>query len=462
MNLGDVVVVGAGPAGVRAAETLVQAGLRPVVIDEATRAGGQIYRQPPEGFVRTKQQLYGFESRKADDIHRSFERLAGKIVHLPSTLAWNCDGRRLDLITEGQYASQRFSHLILCTGATDRVLPFPGWLLPGVYTLGAAQVALKAQGCVLGGRVVLAGSGPFLYLLAYQYAKAGAQLAAVLDTASFANQAGAAIDLASQPLTFGKGVYFVAWLRSRGIRVSRGVQDVAVLGGDRVQEVSWRIGDRGHRVACDAVATGFNLRSETQLADLAGCEFDFDPVDRQWLPRRDAAGRSSVAGVYLAGDGVGILGADAAELAGRRAALALLEDVGEPTCDRERERLERALRRSAGFQRGLGRAFPLPVAWLRACPDDLVICRCENVRAGELRRAANDGRATEINRLKALTRVGMGRCQGRMCAGAAAEILACCTGRPVAEVGRLRAQPPIKPISLMPAPAHRPQGQERA
>ena len=462
MNLGDVVVVGAGPAGVRAAETLVQAGLRPVVIDEAARAGGQIYRQPPEDFVRTKQQLYGFESRKADDLHRSFERLAGKIVHLPSTLAWNCDGRRLDLLTDGQYASQRFSHLILCTGATDRVLPFPGWLLPGVYTLGAAQVALKAQGCVLGGRVVLAGSGPLLYLLAYQYAKAGAQVAAVLDTASFASQAGAAIDLARQPLAFGKGVYFVAWLRSRGIRVSRGVQDVAVRGGDRVQEVSWRVGDRRHRIACDAVATGFNLRSETQLADLAGCEFDFDPVDRQWLPRRDAAGRSSVAGVYLAGDGVGIRGADAAELAGRRAALALLEDVGEPTSGRERERLERALRRSAGFQRGLGRAFPLPVAWLQACPDDLVICRCENVRAGELRRAANDGRATEINRLKALTRVGMGRCQGRMCAGAAAEILACCTGRPVADVGRLRAQPPIKPISLTPAPAHRPRGQERA
>ena len=461
MNLHDIVVVGAGPAGVRAAETLVQAGLRPVVIDEAPRAGGQIYRQPPEGFVRTKRQLYGFESSKADDLHRSFERLAGKIVHLPSTLAWNCNGRRLDLLTGGRHDSRRFSHLILCTGATDRVLPFPGWLLPGVYTLGAAQVALKAQGCVLGGRVVLVGSGALLYLLAYQYAKAGAQLAAVLDTASLANQAGAAIDLAKRPLALGKGMFFVAWLRSRGVRVMRGVQDIAIAGDDRVRGVSWRVGDREHRLDCDAVATGFNLRSETQLADLAGCEFDFDPVDRQWLPRRDAAGRSSVAGIYLAGDGVGILGADAAELAGRRAALALLEDAGEPACDDEARRLERALRRSAGFQRGLGRAFPLPVAWLRNCADDLVVCRCENVRAGDLRRAASDGNAREINRLKALTRVGMGRCQGRMCAGAAAEILACSTGQSIADVGRLRAQPPIKPISLLSNPADRPQGQER-
>ena len=461
MNLYDIVVVGAGPAGVRAAETLVQAGLRPVVIDEAARAGGQIYRQPPQGFVRTSKQLYGFASRKADDVHRSFERLAGNVVHLPSTLVWNCDGKRLDLLTDGLHHSRKFSHLILCTGATDRVLPFPGWLLPGVYTLGAAQVALKAQGCVLGGRVVLMGSGPLLYLLAYQYAKAGAEIAAVLDTASLANQLGALVDLGRQPLAFGRGLYLMAWLRSRGIRVIDGVRDVAVSGDDRVRGVSWRSGGREHRVACDAMATGFNLRAETQLADLAGCAFDFDSVNRQWLPRRDAAGRSSVAGVYLAGDGVHILGADAAELAGRRAALALLEDIGEPTCEGEGLRLERALRRSAGFQRGLRRAFPLPPEWLSACHDDLVICRCENVRAGDLRQAAAEGRASETNRLKALTRVGMGRCQGRMCADAAAEILAGSTGRSVAEVGRLRAQPPIKPISLMPRQPDRPQGQER-
>ena len=453
----EIVIVGAGPAGVRAAETLAQAGLRPVVIDEAPRAGGQIYRQPPEGFVRTKKQLYGFESRKADDVHRSFERLAGRIVHRPSTLAWNCDGGRLDLLTEGRHGSQKFSHLILCTGATDRVLPFPGWLLPGVYTLGAAQVALKAQGCVLDGRVVLVGSGALLYLLAYQYMKAGAEIAAVLDTASSTNQLGAVVDLGGQPLTLGKGLYFLARLRGSGVRLVGGVRDVAVSGDDRVRAVSWRSGGREHHLDCDAVATGFNLRSEAQLADLAGCAFDFDPVHRQWLPRRDAAGRSSVAGVYLAGDGASILGADAAELAGRRAALALLEDLGDPTGEGAGRRLESGLRRIARFQRGLQRAYPLPVAWLRDCPDDLVICRCENVRAGVLRQAASEGGVVEINRLKALTRVGMGRCQGRMCAGAAAEILACSTGRPIAEVGRLRAQPPIKPIPLMVAP-----GQERA
>jgi len=462
VKLSDIVVVGAGPAGVRAAEALVQAGLRPIVIDESPRAGGQVYRQPPEGFVRSKKQLYGFESRKADDIHRSFERLAGQIVHRPSTLAWNCDGRRLDLLTDGRRRSQPFSHLILCTGAMDRVLPFPGWLLPGVYTLGAAQVALKAQACVLGGRVALVGTGALLYLLAYQYARAGAEIAAVLDTASSASKPGALIGLSRQPLTLAKGLYFIAWLRSRGIRVIDGVQDVAVAGGERVEALSWRRNGHEHRIACDAVAAGFGLRAETQLADLAGCEFDFEPSVRQWLPRRDATGRSSVACVYLAGDGASILGADAAELAGRRAALALLEDLGEPTCDGEGQRLERALRPMIAFQRGMEKAFPLPSAEIRACRDDLVICRCENVDAGALRRAVRDGGVMEINRLKAMTRVGMGRCQGRVCAGAAAEILACSTGKAVADVGRLRAQPPIKPIPMAASQPDHPAVRERA
>jgi len=458
----NIVIIGAGPAGVRAAETLVAAGLKPTVIDENMRAGGQIYRQPPLGFVRSKKQLYGFESGKADAIHRAFDSLASKITYLPDTLVWNCLDRQLDLLTYGRHQTQPFSHLILCTGAMDRVLPFPGWLLPGVYTLGAAQVALKAQGCVLGGRIVLVGAGPLLYLVAFQYAQAGADIAAVLDTASFSRKLSATFDLLKQPLTFAKGLYFLASLRARGIKVINGVQEISVSGEHRVSVLSWRRNGREHRIACDAVASGFGLRSETQLADLAGCAFEFDQLNRQWLPKRDQAGRSSVAGVYLAGDGAGIAGADAAELAGRRAALALLEDLGKPVDGGEITRLERALQRIQGFRRGLERAFPLPVHWAGACSDDLVICRCEDIAAGELRRAVRDANVLEINRLKALTRVGMGRCQGRVCASAAAEILAWSAVKPLADVGRMRGQPPVKPFPPRACTVDRQQFEERA
>jgi bacterioferritin-associated ferredoxin len=160
------------------------------------------------------------------------------------------------------------------------------------------------------------------------------------------------------------------------------------------------------------------------------------------------AGRTSVPGVYIAGDGAGIAGADAAELAGERAGLALLEDAGRSV---ERARIAVLERRLAAIQRFrdvLEAAFPFPEQWASNVTDDVLLCRCEEISVGQARAAARDQGVHELNRLKALTRIGMGRCQGRMCASAAAEILAAAHGQPLEAVGRLRAQPPIKPLPL--------------
>lgn len=451
------VIVGAGPAGVRAAEALVDAGLRPVVIDENARWGGQIYRQPPAGsaFVRGKRALYGFEAAKADAVHRAMAALLPHVDYRPNTLAWACGAGRVDTLQDGRETTVPFSHLIVASGATDRMLPVPGWTLAGVYTLGGAQVALKAQGCAIGRRIVFAGTGPLLYLVAYQYAKAGAQVAAVLDTSPLRQQAAAAPALLRMPSTFAKGLYYIGWLRAHGVAIETGVVLERVLGDRHVTGLAWRTadGDAAPRmIECDALGLGFGLRSETQLADLAGCRFSFDPLNRAWLPERDAAGRTSVRGVYVAGDGAGIAGADAAEASGRRAALALLDDAGiaapAPAGKPDAATLERTLARVGAFRAGLEAAFAPPAGLAARCPDDTIVCRCEEIDAGTLRRCIRAGEATELNRLKALTRAGMGRCQGRMCGDATALVLAAETGRPLADVGRLRAQPPVKPFPI--------------
>ncbi|WP_440533182.1 NAD(P)/FAD-dependent oxidoreductase [Variovorax sp. YR566] len=452
-------IVGAGPAGARAAQTLVAHGLRPVVIDEASRAGGQIYRRPPASLAqRTARTLYGFESKRADAVHSAFDALQGRIDHHPDSLAWNAQDHKLDVMHNPTCSTRRvpYSHLIVATGATDRVLPVPGWTLPGVYTLGGAQVALKFQGCAIGRRVVFMGTGPLLYLVAYQYAKAGVEVAAVLDTARLADQIAATPAMLTQPAVFAKGVYYVGWLRAHGVALHSGVRPLRVLGDEaqgRVTGVAWQDGNEECTLACDAIGFGYALRSETQLADLLGCRFDYAPMHRAHLPVRDAAGRSSVEGVYLAGDGAGIMGADAAEWAGERAALALLADSGVAVDTARAAELERKLGKLAGFRQGLERAFPVPQDWAAHASDDLVICRCENITAGTLRRTVATNGADEMNRLKALSRVGMGRCQGRMCGVAAAEILAHATGLPLQQVGRLRGQAPIKPIPIMLVPA---------
>jgi len=443
------VIVGAGPAGIRAAQTLVANGLRPVVVDESANWGGQIYRQPPAHFVRTKKELYGFESAKAQSVLSAMQGLLPHVDYRPHTLVWNVQGGQLDLLHQGQTSTLAYSQVIVTSGATDRILPFRGWTLPGVFSLGGAQVALKFQGCSIGKKVVFAGSGPLLYLVAYQYAKAGAHVVALLDSGKLSDQVAAMSDLLAQPAWLAKGLYYVAWLHAHGVAVHRGAVPLEAKGQDCLESLLWQ-DDRGvHSLACDAVATGYGLRSEAQLADLLDCQFVWNAVQGAWLPVCDESGRTSVSGVYLAGDGASVEGADAAEWSGERAALTLLSDrAGHATAEHvaRSAALSGHITKRKIFGRGLARAFPDPLNWAAQTPDDLLVCRCEEVTAGDLRQTAAEAGVKEINRLKALSRVGMGRCQGRMCVCAAAEILAQCTGQSLEKVGRLRAQAPIKPI----------------
>ena len=449
MSSRNFVIVGAGPAGMRAAEQLVAAGQRPIVVDEGSRHGGQIYRQPPAVLKRERRDLYGFEAARASAVLDRFDVLRPQIDYRPETLAWQVEANTLQLLHAGRNRTLPFDALVLAPGATDRVLPFQGWTLPGVYTLGAAQVALKHQGCLIGPRVVFAGTGPLLYLVAWQYASHGGQVTAVFDTAPASAKWLAAPRLLARPTVAAKGAYFVARLRMMGVALHGGVTLVQADGDKRVDALTWRAGGTTHTTECDAIGVGHGLRSETQLADLAGCAFDFNALEQAWLPTRDAAGRSSVRGVYLAGDGASILGADAAELSGARAAVAALEDIGIAVPNPQRAaQLERDLQTHATFRRGLEIAFAPPPRWAAEAPDELIVCRCEEVTAGELRSCVRETGTCEMNRLKALTRIGMGRCQGRMCAPAAARLLAEAAGCALHEVGRLRGQAPVKPLPI--------------
>ena len=445
-----VLIVGAGPAGTRAAETLVAHGVRPVVVDEGMRNGGQIYRQPPEGFRRPPSALYGFEARKARAVHAALAAVREDIDYRPGTLVWNIeDGIAQTLGPEG-VGRIAFDSLILATGAMDRVIPFPGWTLPGVFTMGGAQVALKAQGCAIGEPAVFMGTGPLLYLVAYQYAHAGARVAAILDTSSAADALPVLPGLLRGGRTLAKGLWYMTWPRTAGIPVRRGIVPVAAEGAGALEAVRYRDRrGREHRVACTGLGIGYGVKSEVQLAELAGCEMAFDPLAQQWLPEADGDGRAraGAGAVYLAGDGAGVAGADAAELRGRLAALAWLADHDIAVERGEQARLRATLRRIMRFRDALERALPVPFHLARALPDETVICRCEVVTAGDIRQ----GRAldpAELNRAKAFTRVGMGRCQGRVCGPAAAQILAAARGCAVDEVGRLRGQAPVKPLGI--------------
>ncbi|WP_245430011.1 FAD/NAD(P)-binding oxidoreductase [Mesorhizobium sp. WSM3859] len=440
-----IVIVGAGPAGIRAAATLVAAGLHPIVIDEGHRAGGQIYRRPPDGFVRTPEQLYGSEAAKARALHMLFDRQAaeGRLTHHAGNSVIAVHDGRLHVLGEGGVQVIGYDRLILATGASDRVAPIPGWQSAGVYSLGAAQIALKAQGVALGRRIVLIGSGPLLTLVGTQLLKAGADVAAVLETSSWRQQMRGLGGLAARPIVALRGLALRARLGGRyhaGVTLER-----IEANASGVTAMRWRdAGGRQRITPCDMVGMGWHLRAETHLADLTGCAFDYDEQWRQWLPKTDAMGRAGN-GIYLAGDGTRLLGADGAEIAGRLAAAACLTDLGHvaPPIQADLRKLARLER----FARGLARAFPWPAEMVRTLPDETVACRCENVTAAAVREGVDFG-GGEANRVKSLSRSGMGRCQGRYCQLAVTELVAARNGCSPNAVGRFRGQAPVRPAPV--------------
>jgi len=444
-----VAIVGAGPAGIAAADVFVAHGAAVAVIDEGCEAGGQIYRRARSGLNLDVDALLGAEAASYRDFHAMFARLRDRIDYRPQTLVWGIGEKRLHTLCGGSVGTVEFDALILATGATDRVLPIPGWTLPGVFTLGGAQVLLKEHGCLIGRCILFCGSSPLLYLAAKQYCAMGAEIAAVLDTTPFGAKVGAALELLSAPQIFVRGLGYMNGLRRAGVPVHHGVKLDAFEGTGGVERVRFR--DRNGReivIACDAVAYGFGLKPETQLADLAGIEFRYDAGFRQWLPHADGDGRCA-SGVFVAGDGATIGGARAAALTGTLAAGAALEDLKIAIKGVDLSSMRREVARLRRFQRGLARAFAWPADAIHNLDDRTMVCRCEGISVGELRASLRaEFGPTEVNRLKAITRCGMGRCQGRFCGLAAAELTAHELNIPLPNVGRLRGQPPVKPLPL--------------
>lgn len=447
--MAEIVIIGAGPAGISAAELLVANGVKPILIDEGMRAGGQGYRRPTDDLALDMAKLMGSEARRYAALHARFAALRDRIDYRPQTLVWAIDGKRLHLLRDGRAETLDCDRLLIASGAMDRIAPFPGWTAPGVFTLGGAQVALKDQGCLIGSRVAFLGSSPLLTLAAKQYRAMGAEIVVIADTTPFSAKLAAMPALLGAPRTMLRGLWYMAAALRAGIPMLHGVTPIAVEGDGHVEALILRDGSgRERRFACDAIALGYGLKPETQLADLAGAEFAYDPDFRLFLPKIDGFGRARP-GLYLAGDGVRIGGADAAEASGALAAHAILADLGRVQDIAAIRPLARRVARLRDFQRGLARAFAWPREQIAALPDPVTLCRCENITIGEVRAAmAKALGPVEVNRVKAMTRCGMGRCQGRVCGPALQEIVAAGAGRDGEAAGRLRGQAPVKPIAL--------------
>jgi len=431
----QLLVIGGGAAGLSAALTAARLGVQVTLLDERKALGGQYFKQARTA-AHIPPSMRGDKQAAAGRALIEAVYSAGVTVYCDA-LVWGCeDGSTLFARVAGRLMSFRPGALIVAGGAYERVVPRPGWTLPGVMTTGAAQTLLRTSGTLPGKRVLIAGNGPLNLQVAVELARAGSKIVAIVEAAAptlitkagaFLRMLGLAPDLALQ-----------------GLRLAAGslTHNIAVLSGMRVIGISTT--DSGLSVHmqdirngtmrtsdCDVLCLSDGFLPNNELLRLLGCRHEFDALRGHLVTVRDANCMTSIEGIFAIGDCCGLNGARAAMHEGEIAALAALAhlDQKHPTerasaLDLARRNLEKVQR----FQRALWR-FYAPVAGAYATlqsdkqhDDETLLCRCERITLGKVR-VACVGDNRDLGAIKRATRIGMGACQGRYCLPAAIALL---------------------------------------
>jgi NADPH-dependent 2,4-dienoyl-CoA reductase/sulfur reductase-like enzyme len=445
----DLAIVGAGPAGMAAAILAAELGLDAVLIDEQQGPGGQIYRAIERaGADGSTSSPLGTDYLAGQSLATALR--ASGAQYRPAATVWHIDpDGTLSLASEGISETITARRILLATGAIERPVPIPGWTLPGVMTVGAAQILLKTADLVPDGRAVLAGQGPLLYLAALQLARAGAPPLALLETTPHENYHAAARYLGGLwpgRRAFGKGLALMLGVRRAGIPVRRGVRGLRALGRIGLERIVWQ----GGEIAAEHLFLHEGVIPNTQISLALQLAHHWDEAQLCWQPSIDEWGRTSLPTIAIAGDGGGIAGAEAAALSGRLAALdaaAALGRIGEAERDRRAMPIRAELARERAIRPFLDALYRPRDSVLVPVDDETIACRCEEVTVGQIRRAVRLG-APGPNQLKAFTRCGMGPCQGRICGPIVGAVIAEARGMPIRDIGTYRPRAPYKPITV--------------
>ncbi|MFD7156504.1 FAD-dependent oxidoreductase [Kribbella sp. NPDC059898] len=433
----EVVVVGAGPAGVAAALAAAEGGAEVLVVDNGRAVGGQYNRQLPEEFA----------ARRPDRLQHEWKTFAAqrdrlldhpRIAYLPETSIWALEELRLWAQTGPADAPGRqpfaidAQAVVLATGAYDRVLPFPGWDLPGVYTAGAAQAFAKGQRIAVGHRVLVAGTGPFLLPVAESLIGVGAQVVALLEANTLKTvSTGWSTDVLVAPSKLRETAGYGALLARHRLPLRHGWTVLAAHGSDHVEaatiarlDESWHpVPGTERRVAVDAICLGFGFTANLELAVSARCNLGTGP-DGGPAVTVDANQQTTTPGYFAAGELTGIGGAALSTAEGAVAGAAAARHALSVAQPPVRTTADPAVAKGRRFAAALAKAYPVRDGWKSWSTAETLVCRCEEVTRGELEAAADDRGLQDGRAMKLTSRAGLGMCQGRVCARTVAALLA--------------------------------------
>lgn len=439
----EVLVIGAGPGGLSAAIAARRAGVAVVVVDERAQPGGQYFKQLSVDAVAAPDRQH----REGAALIETAVRLGVEIRS--GVTIWGAFEPGL-FTAATERGSQRFAPkaTIVATGAYERGWPVPGWTLPGVMTTGAAQTLWRTAQRLPGRRVLIAGNGPLNLQLAAELIDGGAEVVAVIEAAPQpgpAKLAALVTMLATAPELVYDGLGYHWRRRTGGAEMIHGSVVSSVTKSARGLTVKLDGVQRSFEV--DVLCLGYGFEPANELLRVLGCGHEVDPLRRQLVTRRDASGRTDVAGIYALGDCTGLGGARAALAEGTIVGLSVAQDLGRSIDGAQRERARTTLRRHRRFQRALWQLYAAPPYSIRRATAETVICRCEEVTLGQIEQALAENIAS-AGAIKRRTRLGMGRCQGRYCAPLLEALLAERLGTARGEYTGFAPRVPVKPIPI--------------
>lgn len=447
----DLVVVGAGPAGLSAAIEARHWGLSVAVLDEQPALGGQIYRNVDAASPKLRA-ILGEDYAAGAALTQAFAASGAK--HIAGASVWNV-GRDMTIsyLRDGASHAVEGRSIVLASGAMERPFPVPGWTLPGVMGAGAAQILIKSAGALPREPAVLAGCGPLLYLLAAQYLQAGIALKAVVHTTERADYLRAIPHLPAALRGWRdlrKGMDLLKQLRRHNVPVYAGAQAIAIEGTDRAEALCFTHQGMQHRIDTSLVLLHQGVVPNTQISWALRAKHNWSDSQLCWIPETDAYGEIEDSRIYIAGDSRGIVGAKASAAQGRLAAMGIASRLQRPNVADRRLReqeVRAALQKHLHIRPFLDALYRPKDAHRMPTDDAVIVCRCEEVSAGQIRKYVEVG-CQGPNQTKAFGRCGMGPCQGRLCGLTVTELIAQGRGVPPQEVGYYRIRPPLKPITL--------------
>jgi thioredoxin reductase len=430
---------------------------RVVVLDDNVAPGGQIFRRYGAGFAVHDAHAAGREYSDGERLINE-ARQSGAEIRSGVTV-WGAWDGRVAYATDAGSGSIEGEALVVASGARDRPVAFPGWTLPGVITAGAAKTMVAIQRVLPGRRILMAGSGPLALAFSAQLRSYGANMVEVAEAAPRPNLGALArLAAAGDPATLREALqYRLKLLRDR-VPLTYGTIIVRVLGQTEVTgavlaraDVDWRpVPGTERTVEVDTVVLGYGLEASNEFFRLVGCELRFVRDLGGWIPVKDERMRTSLPFLYAAGDGSGIGGARFAMAEGRIAGIAAAAGVGlldDAEAERRMAPYRRRLARLARFRDALNAVYRVGAGLYELADPQTVICRCEERTEAELEALIREGIA-DPNIVRARSRIGMGRCQGRNCASHVGAAIARLHNLPVEAVPPLSARPPLRPVGI--------------